>query len=408
MMRKKSLVSGFAAVALGLGVTGGCSSRAPQQQPVSAAAAAKPAPVAIKTVAAETRQVERAMNITGSLEPDETVSVTAEVPGRISKIYVDFGQSVRAGQVIAEFDKQELGLGLERSKAALAQALARVGLNPDQEDARPETSSSIRQVNAQMEDARTKYENAARLVKTGDISQERFTELEKGYQARRAALELAQDDLRMQLANIRALRADVKLAQKRLGDATVRAPFDGAVAQRLAAPGQYMKENTAIVSLVKTNPLRLKMDVPESASGSIRVGSTLTFTTDAIPNREFRAVVRELNPSLDSKSRSLTAEARPLETDPRLRPGVFVQVKLVTSASAPVVAVPKQALYSVAGLTKIFIVRGGRITELPVQPGQDLGDAVEVPGGQLQPGDRVATEKLNQLFNGTEVVSPRS
>ena len=122
-----------------------------------------------------------------------------------------------------------MNLALDRSRAALAQALARLGLDASQENIKPETTPSIRQALAQMEDAKSKFENASRLVKTGDISQERFTEIEKAYQSRQAALDASRDEVRTLIANVQALKAEVKLAQKRLNDATVRAPFDGSV-----------------------------------------------------------------------------------------------------------------------------------------------------------------------------------
>ena len=122
------------------------------------------------------------------------------------------------------------------------------------------------------------------------------------------------------IANVQALKAEVKLAQKRLNDATVRAPFDGAVQEKLVSPGAYLKENTPILTLMKTNPVRLRVDLPESAAGSVHVGTNLTFTTDAAPGDTFTAIVRELNPSLDQKSRTLTAEARLARNDARFGP----------------------------------------------------------------------------------------
>lgn len=95
------------------------------------------------------------------------MTVSAEVAGRVAEIRVDFGQSVQQGDIIAELDKREFALRLERSRAALAQALARIGLEPSQEEAAPEESPGTRLAKAQMEDARFKYENAARLVSPG-------------------------------------------------------------------------------------------------------------------------------------------------------------------------------------------------------------------------------------------------
>lgn len=328
------------------------------------AAVTAPEALTVQVAEARPREVERSIFVTGSLHPDETVTVSAEVPGRVSKLYFDFGQDVRQGQVVAELDKQELTIGLERSRAALAQALARIGLDPHQAGVIPEDTPAIRQARAQFEEARFRYENAKRLVKTGDISQERFTELEKSFSAREAALQASRDELQTQLANVQALRAEVRLAEKRLSDATVRAPFGGTVSERLVAPGQYIKENTPILTIVRTNPLRLRVDVPESAAGSVRPGTTLKFTTDAVPGAEFQAVVREMNPALNPKSRSLTAEARMAGADSRLKPGMFVQVRLVTDRNESIVTVPKQAIHNVAGLSKVFVIRDGTVTEL--------------------------------------------
>jgi RND family efflux transporter MFP subunit len=383
-----------------LGGAAGCGKR----NDAPAANSKAPDPVAVKTVAAQARTVDQSISITGSLLADESVTVSSEVSGRVESIRADFGQRVRKGDVIAQLDTRELQLQHDRAKAALAQALARVGLDPNQEDVSPESTPAIRQAQAQMEDAKFKFESAAKLVKSGDISQERFTEMEKAYRARMAVLEAARDDLRTQLASIQALRADVRLAQKRLGDATVRAPFDGAVAQKHVSPGQFMRDNTPIVTLVKVWPLRLRVEIPEGATGSVKVGTSIEFNTDAAPGSEFHAVVKELNPSLDQRSRSLTAEARTSESDPRLRPGSFVQVRLVTRSGVNVVAVPKQALYSVAGLTKLFVVRNGKVVELKIAPPREFEDGwVEVSPDLLKPGDAVAVSNLGLLVAGLDV-----
>ena len=142
---------------------------------------------------------------------------------------------------------------------------------------------------AQLEDAKSKFEGASKLVKTGDIAQERYTEADKAYRARQAAFDAVRDDLQTQWAAIQALRAEVSIAEKHKNDAIVRAPFDGVVASRAVSAGQYMKENTAIVTLVKTYPLRLRLDVPEAGSVAVHIGTNLTFTTDAIPGAQFRA-----------------------------------------------------------------------------------------------------------------------
>jgi RND family efflux transporter MFP subunit len=389
----------FCTLALLIAALAGCSRQNAKE--VEAASKAPPPPV-VKLARVEARTIERTISITGSLLPDETVNLSFEVPGTLVRVYTDFGRPVRKGEVVAELDRREIELQLERSRAALAQALARIGLGPNQVEVTPETTPAIRQAQAQTDDARSKYESASKLVTSGDISRERFTELEKAYRAREAALQAARDELRTQLAAIQGLRAEVRLSEKRLADTTLRAPFDGAVMERLVSPGQYIKENTPVVAIVKAHPLRLRAEIPESGVGSIQAGSSLTFTTDAAPGATFRAVVRELNPALNSQSRSLTAEARLVSADPRLKPGMFVQVDLVVARAARVVAVPKDALYTVAGLTKIFVVRDGAAAEYRIVPEADLGDWVAIPD-VVKAGEQVAISNLGALTNGTKV-----
>jgi len=382
-------------------VTIGCGARGKDRVEAAAKTAAEP-PV-VRVAAAQVKQLGRTVSVTGSLLPDETVSVSSEVAGRLAEVHYDFGQTVKKGEVIAELDKREFDLQYERGKAALAQALARIGLDPKQEEVTPESTPAMRQANAQLEDARFKYESAVKLVKTGDIAQERFVEIEKGLHAREAAYEATRDDLRTQLANVQALRAELSLAGKRLNDATVRAPFDGQVAARLVSPGQYMKDNTPIVTLVKSWPLRLRVEIPESAAGEVRTGTTLTFTTDAAPGAEFQARVTQLNPTLDSRSRSLAAEARLTDRAPVLRPGMFVTVRLALARDAAAVMVPREALYQIAGLTKVFAIRDGKAVESRIAPGQEADGWAEVPADRIRPGDQVAVSKVAMLVDGMAV-----
>jgi RND family efflux transporter MFP subunit len=386
---------------LTLAAAAGCSAK----KEVSANTATSAQPVAVKTAPAEARTVEKSIMVTGSLQPDETTTVSSEVPGRILSLKADFGQAVRKGEVVAQIDTQELALQLDRARAALAQAMARIGMDP-KTMREPESTPLSRQARAQMEDARSKYDNAAKLVKTGDISPERFNELEKAYHARLAAWEATQDDLRTQLAVIHSLQADLKLAEKRLRDASVVAPFDGIVQVRHVAPGQYIKENVPIYTIVRAFPLRLRVDIPESAVARVKIGGTLAFTTESVPGVQFTAVVRELNPSLDNRSRTLTAEARLPRHDERLKPGSFVQVRLITDHAAPVVAIPRAAVYTVAGLNKFFSIENGKAVEHRIPEILASNGFVEMPAGTVAPGTPVAVSNLALLSNGTPV-TPR-
>ncbi len=388
----------FTALMAGSLWLGGCA----QQQ--AQTVAESPTVVTVQAARAQERSIARSMFVTGSLMPDEMVTVTAEVAGRVSKVHVDFGQSVRKGQLLIELDTRELELRLARTRGALSQALARLGLPPDTSAVNVRTTPALEQARALLEETQFKFESGKKLVESGDISRERFQELERAIKQQQAAVEAAEYDLRTQLASVQSLEAEVKLAEKSVADARQYAPFDGSVTERMVSPGQYLKENTPMMTLVKSWPLRLRLEVPENASAAVKEGRAVRFQTDALPGEVFEATVRELNAQLETRSRTLTAEARVTKPDARLRPGMFVKVELVTDPSASILVVPATSIYTIAGLTKLFVVNNGTAEERKVPPPSYRENGwVDVPATSLKAGDLVATSELPALYDGLRV-----
>ena len=159
-----------------------------------------------------------------------------------------------------------------------------------------------------------------------------------------------------------------------------------------------------MMTLVKAWPLRLRLEVPENASAAVREGRGVRFQTDAVANEVFEATVRELNAQLESSSRTLTAEARVTKFDDRLRPGMFVRVELVTDPSAEILVVPATSIYTIAGLTKVFVVNGGKVSERKVPPPAYRENGwVSIPADAAKAGDLVATTELPVLFEGLAI-----
>ena len=361
-----------------------------------------PEQIQVRVQQAIARTLDKSIDVTGTLEADEMVNLSFEIPGRVANFRVDFGQLVKKGDVIAELDRREFEWQLERAKANVGQLSARLGMKSADEPY-PTSSASMRQAQANYEDAKSKYESAAKLVQSGDISRERAVELQKTLQARQALIDATKDEMNGMVAQLRAQKADLEIATKRLTDTVIRAPFDGGISAKLISPGQYIKENTSVATLVKTNPLRLRVEVPESYSALINQGSVVSFTTDAAPGKEFKAVIQKLNPAFDSRNRTLLAEAKIPASDSRLRPGTFVQVKLVTRRADAVVMVPKNSIYSVAGLSKVFVIRNGKAVEVRIAPGAEVDGWAEAPAGAIQPGEAIAVSNLLNLINGAAV-----
>jgi len=361
-----------------------------------------PEAIEVRVEKAMARTLDKSIDVTGALEADEKVNLSFEIPGRVASFRVDFGQIVKKGDVIAELDRREYEWQLERAKANASQLAARLGMK-GVNDAFPSETAMMRQAQANFDDAKSKYASAVKLLQTGDIAKERATEIEKTLQGRQAVIDAARDEMNGLIAQLRAAKVDIEIAEKRLGDTLIRAPFDGGISEKLISPGQYIKDNTPVATLVKTSPLRLRVEVPENYSALIGVGSVVSFTTDAAPGKQFNAVIQKLNPSFDAKNRTLMAEAKFATPDPRLRPGTFVQVKLVTKKADPVVMVPQVAIYSVAGLNKVYVIRDGKAVEIRIPPGMEMDGWTETPAGLIEPGEPVAVTNLLNLVNGSVV-----
>ncbi len=362
-----------------------------------------PAALEIRSAQIAERQVDRAIEVVGSLEPREKVDLSFEVAGRLDSIAVDFGNQVSKGSIIARLDPAEFKFRVERTEAALAQALAQIGLPPDGNPDALQTTPAIEQVRAQLEDAESKFESAKSLIESGDISRNRYIELEKTYEARKASVQAAEDQLRQLKAQIQALRADLNLAKRDLDETVLRAPFSGEILRRLVSRGQFLKENTPVATLVQTRPLRLRALVPESAAGHIASGQEIEFRTDALPDKSFHGIVEEISPSLDTQARTLEVEARVREDDPRLRPGMFVKVSIVVDRQATVLMVPREAVYEIAGLKKVFTIEDGKAVERRVRTGIEQDGWVEIIGDFASPGIPVAISDLDELQDGRAV-----
>jgi RND family efflux transporter MFP subunit len=361
-----------------------------------------PESIEVRTEQAASRILDKSIDVTGTIEADEIVNLSFEIPGRVAQFHVDFGQQVKKGDIIAELDRREYEWQLERARANASQLAARLGMKSPN-DPYPTQTAAMRQAQASLDDAKSKADSARKLLETGDIAKERATEIEKTLQARQAVVDAARDEMNGLIAQLRAAKTDIELAEKKLSDTVLRAPFDGGISAKLISPGQYIKDNTTVATLVKTSPLRLRVEVPENYSALIGVGAVVTFSTDAAPGKKFNAVIQKLNPIFDAKSRTLLAEAKFATPDARLRPGSFVQVKLITRKNESVVMVPQRAVYSVAGLNKVYVIRNGKAVEVRMPPGMEVDGWVEAPSGLVQPGDAVAVSNLLKLVNGAAV-----
>jgi RND family efflux transporter MFP subunit len=370
------------------GLCSGCSDEAATGKQSDAALSEGPLPVRVAYV--EGRELRRTIESVGSLFPFEEVTVSSEVEGKVDQVLVDVGDRVNTGQPLVRVSTVELSLAVEQQNAALAQARARLGLSAEGEDLQDlRNAAEVKKAAADLSDAQLKYQRAQRLLKQGLLPREIFDESESRYKAATAAYELAVQAVQNLRAQVAEYEAGVALAQKKLKDAVIRAPFAGQVKERTVTPGQYLAVQTPVVVIVNVDPLRVRLKVPERMSGWVGNSEAVTLSVEAYPDRTFSGKVWRVNPSVDQQTRSFDVEALVSNPQNLLKPGFFVKAQIPSERVDRILLVPQEAVSYTYGVYKVFLVEGNTLREHEVRIGERSGQDIEIVAG-LKQGQGVA------------------
>ncbi|HXH82138.1 MAG TPA: efflux RND transporter periplasmic adaptor subunit, partial [Candidatus Tectomicrobia bacterium] len=214
----------------------------------------------------------------------------------------------------------------------------------------------------------------------------------------------ALEEVRNRQAVLAQRRSELALARQQLADTTIVSPVDGAVSQRRASVGEYLAAGAPVATLVRIDPLRLRVSVPEREAGGVRPGQAVRLTVEGDATVHAGRVAR-LSPIVHEQNRTLMVEAEVPNPRGALRPGSFARVEIVTETSRPLILVPADAIVTFAGIEKVLVVRDGKAAEVLVQTGRREGDLVEITAG-LKPGAPVIVQPGN-LTGGQPVAVVR-
>jgi membrane fusion protein (multidrug efflux system) len=194
----------------------------------------------------------------------------------------------------------------------------------------------------------------------------------------------------------------LNLAQEKLAKANIFAPMAGTVKEKRVTVGEYIRNGTFLVSIIRADMLKLCFNVTEKDVGSLREGQDVAFTVDAFPGREFHAQLKTIYPCLEEKTRSLLLEAVLTNADRSLKPGLFARVTLYTGPARGTVIAPVTALLYDNSTTKLFVIEGDRAKERQVKIGRKYGEFMEITEG-LKENEIVVTVGQNNLMEGVLV-----
>lgn len=390
-------------LALLLGVTlatGGCQkSAAGGGQNGRGGPAARAVPV--KQGRAQRVTIQREVDLAGTLASPDQAKVSSEAAGVVRQVMVELGTEVRAGDPLVRLDPRESEFAVQRAESALRQTEAQLGMG-NGGDATAEQVAAIRTAEANRADARSAFERAQRLVERGLLAPVELQNAETRLKVSEAAYQSAVDATKSVRAGLQDRRASLESARKKLADAVIRAPFTGLVSERLVQTGEMIRENTQVVTIVQVDPLKLRTAVQEKYAALIKPGLGVRFRVESMPSEDFRGKVAFVSPAVDVATRTFAVEAVVENKDRRLKPGFFAKGVIETGVDQNALAVPEDAISTLAGVSNVFVIENGVVRQQAVKTGAVQNGVVEVIDG-LKGDELLALNNLGQLATGVTV-----
>ena len=380
--------------------TAGCA----QDKSKTTAAAAPGKAIPVEAAVVELRSAQRLLEVTGTLQPYDRVTLSSELDGRIGRVLVDLGDTVTPGQLLGEIDPEEFRIQVVQAQARLQQAQAQLGLREGQDprSLRNEDTPEVRRANAILEEAQTNFRRVTELFAEKIGTQQSVDQARSQLKSAQANLALTLEAIETQRAMIDQFRAALELAQKKLKDTAIKAPFAGSVSERLVSLGQYVKAQTPMFTIVQTNPLRLRVEVSERLAPSIRAEQAVQLRVDSLPGRTFPARIWRINPSVTEQTRTLQVEALVPNDGGTLRPGMFARASVTSGETVRALMIPAKAVLNFYGVNKIFAVANGKVQDRTVKLGDRYDEFYEVLDG-VRERETIALTNLEKLSGGTAV-----
>ncbi len=372
-----------------------------RQHPVEAKQ--EPGPILIQAAPVVVRQVQRVVESVGTLFPYDESVISAEIDGRVDQVKVDLGDHVAAGDVMVHISDEEQRYLLTQNEAQLRQSLERLGLKDENEKIKDiRDAPDPRRAQADLVDAEQRHKRARSLVDQGIASQSDLDAAVARYKSAQATYDSTLYQTRNLVSEVERTKAMLDMQRKKLRDTSVRAPFNGYVKERQVTVGQYVRVNTPLITLVKVDPIRLRLEIPERMAPWVKTGQMVDVLLEAFEGRTFQGKIWRISPTVDQSKRTFIVEALIQNPSGALKPGSYARARVPTNKSEAIKLVPAKAVSYVFGSNKVYVVNGNTIEAREVKLGDRFEQDVEVLEG-VQAGEQIATTQLNRLDTGSRV-----
>ena len=330
------------------------------------------------------------LNATGYVVAQRKAAIASKATGRLEWLGVAEGSTVKEGEVIARLDNRDVVAQAQSAEAAVRAARA-----------------ALEGAKAEERDATTQLKRNEELVAKGFVSQASLDAVKMRADRAIAGVANAQASIAVAQANARNAQVAVDYTQ-------IRAPFDGVIVSKAANVGDMVTpfssatdSKGAVVSMVDMSTLEVEADVSESSLAKVKVGQPCEITLDALPDVRFRGRVSRMVPTVDRAKATVVTKVRFDAIDPRILPDMsakvsFLAQEVTAEQQKPLLAVNPDALATREGATVLFVVRDGKLAQVPVVRGAALGDLVAITGA-VQTGEKAVLKPSAELKPGTPV-----
>jgi len=293
--------------------------------------------------------IDNKISITGSILPNESVSITSEVSGKIKKIYFQEGERVKQGTLLVSIDDEELKAQLE------------------------------------------KFKYNKKLYEDTEFRQRRLLEREA----------ISQEEYEQALTELNTSIADIKVLEVQISKTKLIAPFDGFIGLRQVSEGAYLTPNQTITSLFSLDPAKIEFSIPGKYSGVMKTGRKINFTIDGI-NQNFIGEVYAIEPQIDPQTRTLKMRALSANRDRILLPGQFAKIELILESLQDVIMVPTESVIPELNGHKIFVKSAGKVSSVKVEIGIRTERQIQIITG-LNVADTILTSGILQVRTGMPI-----
>ncbi|HHV61265.1 MAG TPA: efflux RND transporter periplasmic adaptor subunit [Firmicutes bacterium] len=355
--------------------------------------------------------VTAAVSALGNLEPYMRVEVKSEVVGKIEKVFVKEGDSVKKGQPIARIDPGDLLFKLKQAEAGYLSARAKLNkllAGPDASDL-AQAETSYEQARISLEDARKQLSRDEALFRTGAISEQQFQDSrsrvklsEQQFLAAKEKLESLRrgankEDIEVARAELTQAEANLDSIRSQVNSLTATAPMDGTVTSVEVEVGDLVNEETPLAVVADLTKMKAVVPVNEIDIPKIVPGQQVVITLDALPGQRFQGKVSSVGHEPQIKDNIVTYEvtASIPNSGGKLKGGMTADVTVVLQSKKDVLVVPVEALHERRGQTMVLVPGESGPVPKPVRVGLRNDSVAEIVDG-LSQGDRVLVRRVNQ------------